>query len=124
MIALLLALTAGCQTTPPRAQHWVRTELYFGLSEEGHGISQAQWQSFLDRQVTPRFPDGLSVVDVAGQWKGESGQITREPSKLLILLHPPDGAIDKQIDELRAIYRRQFHQESVLRTDEPASVEF
>ena len=33
---------------------------------------------FLDDEVTPRFPDGLSVLDVAGQYRDPSGRIVRE----------------------------------------------
>ena len=32
------------------------------------GVSNAAWARFVDREITPRFPGGLSVVDAAGQW--------------------------------------------------------
>ncbi len=48
-------------------QSFLRTELYFGLSmQQADGrdaeISEQQWQAFLDTCVTPRFPDGLTVM--------------------------------------------------------------
>ncbi|PCO16625.1 hypothetical protein CQA18_26060, partial [Enterobacter hormaechei] len=33
-------------------------------------ISAAEWQTFVDSQVTPRFKDGLTVFDAKGQWLG------------------------------------------------------
>ena len=64
-------------TCPVGAQALIEDELFFGLSTPGGGtISEAQWQAFLRDEVTPRFPQGLSVVDAAGQWRGNDGSIT------------------------------------------------
>ncbi len=65
---------AGDAAHPGRTTGWVDTRLYFGLGPADHpdqGISEARWREFLDREVTPRFPDGLSVADVYGQWQGK-----------------------------------------------------
>ncbi len=49
--------------------------LWAGPADESKkGISEADWRDFLDREVTPRFPSGLSVVDVYGQWQGKNEQ--------------------------------------------------
>jgi hypothetical protein len=117
-------LLAGCQTVHPGREWWVCTELYFGLTRQGQVISEDQWRDFLDHQVTPRFPDGLSVLDMHGQWKDPGGAIVREPGKLLIILHPPGAEADRKIEALRSIYRRRFQQESVLRSDSAATVSF
>src|SRR5690606_25210715 len=76
-VCLLLAVLcgAGCATgLRTGASDWVRTELYFSLGEWTEGApdreAEAAWRGFLDREVTPRFPDGLTVVDVYGQWRG------------------------------------------------------
>ncbi len=50
--------------------------MYFGVGEEtGVGdrpqdqpISEERWRAFLDKEVTARFPDGLTVFDAYGQW--------------------------------------------------------
>jgi len=119
----MVLFLAGCQGDGGR-DRWVRTELYFGLSRQGRVISEAQWREFLDGQVTPRFADGLSVVEVRGQWKDQSGAIVREPGKLLILLHRPGAEVEEKIEAVRAIYRERFQQESVLRADSEARVRF
>src|SRR6267154_949032 len=60
-------------------------ELMFGRNIGGRlGVSEIAWSRFLAREVTPRFPDGLSVVDAASQWRDkERGRVVREPSKLV-----------------------------------------
>lgn len=32
-------------------------------------VSDEDWRAFLAAEVTPRFPDGLTVIDAAGQWR-------------------------------------------------------
>src|SRR5260370_23477088 len=49
-------------------------ELMFGRSIAGHlRVDAAAWSRFLAREITPRFPDGLTVLDAAGQWRGPGG---------------------------------------------------
>ena len=51
----------GDPAHPALARGWVDTKLYFGLGPLDHpeqGVSEADWRRFLDREVTPRFPDG------------------------------------------------------------------
>ena len=128
--ALLLAL-AGCAADhgrpipvvaqvacPADAERWTRTELYMGLSRpDGSIIGEADFQGFVDREVTPRFPDGLSVFAGAGQWRGADGMIVKEGSRVLVLLHPATPEVERNLDAVRAAYIEQFAQESVLRVD-------
>ncbi len=90
-----------------------RTELLFGAGT----VSNAQWHSFLNREITPRFPDGLTAIDGYGQWKRPDGKITAERSRILLLWHAPGAASDTKIDAIRAAYKKQFHQLSVMRVD-------
>ena len=125
LITLLLSLVlAGCASGP--AQHrWVRSEVFFGLSKpDGTRVIPAEWQGFMDDEVTPKFPTGLSVVDSAGQWRNARGLIDREPSKVLVLLHPPSAAVEKQIDEIRKSYCHRFEQEAVMKVTTLARVSF
>ena len=46
------------------AAGWLRSELYFAVATvdgADAGAAEQRWRDFLDREVTPRFPDGLSV---------------------------------------------------------------
>ncbi len=45
----------------------VQTALLQG-SEPAKDITM-KWQQFVDRDVTPRFRDGLTVFDAHGQWQ-------------------------------------------------------
>jgi hypothetical protein len=118
---------AGCAILAPEtgAEPWIRTELFFGMSRpDGGTISESEWEHFLDTEVTPRFPDGLTVLSAAGQWQGENNDIVEEPSKVLILLYPREAISEShtEIEEIRAAYEKAFQQESVLRADDDRPV--
>jgi len=105
---------------------WARTELFFGTSKpDGTAVSDDKFKRFLDVQVTPRFPDGLTLLTGSGQFKNSSGIIIQEKSKLLILLYPlTDTDASNRIEAIRAQYKQDFQQESVLRVDSRAGVSF
>jgi Protein of unknown function (DUF3574) len=100
-------------------------ELFFGRNIEDNGeVSNADWGQFVDAEVTPRFPDGLSVSDVFGQVRNQTGGFGREPSKavLLVLTGAPDEG--QKLDLVRNAYRARFHQESVLQVEQQACIGF
>lgn len=96
-----------------------RTELFFGAG----GVSRRNWADFVARVVTPRFPDGLTMLEGAGQWRGSKG-LMREPARLMIILHAPGHADDRAIDAIRSAFRSRFRQQSVLRVDDEACAAF
>ncbi len=112
-----------CDTLAPGtgAEAWVQTELYFGrgTDDTDSEITDEEWQDFLDTEVTPRVPAGLTVLDAYGQWQGSSGQVGSEDSTVLVILYPmdPTGATSELLQEIREAYKTEFDQESVLRTD-------
>ncbi len=103
---------------------FVRTELFFGLSRPGGRISQRQFDRFVDDKVTPRFPDGLTLLSGRGQFRLADGDIVEEGSKVLVLLHEGGASRSAAIDAIRADYVDQFDQQSVLRTDATSCVGF
>ncbi len=130
-----LTLLHACGTTktelPPgqRLQAFqditIKTELIFGLQRQnGDTIATADWKDFLDREITPRFKDGLTVIDAYGQYLGATGRMYKEPSRIVLLLHRPSDSLDAAIDTIRSVYKRQFQQESVLRISTPVGVSF
>jgi hypothetical protein len=90
-------------------------ELFFGRNiGDAPGVSDADWRAFVDQQVTPRFPDGLTVIDAAGQWRGPGGSVVREPSKvLLVVLSGAPGEREK-LAAIRAAYKAKFRQDAVM----------
>ncbi len=118
----------GDPAHPGQTQGWVDTRLYFGLGPADHpeqGVSEAAWREFLDKQVTPRFPDGLSVVDVYGQWQGKNRTAPeRLRSKMLIIDYPDTAENRAKIDAIRAAWKLQTGDQSVLRVTGPVDVSF
>lgn len=119
---------AGDAAHPGQAVGWVDTRLYFGLGPADHpeqGIGEARWREFLDREVTPRFPDGLSVLDVYGQWQGKTqAAAERLRSKVLVIDYPDNQQNRDQIEAIRAAWKRLTGDQSVLRVTQPADVSF
>ena len=77
----------NADTTCLSATAQLRTTLYFGLARPQGSVSELEWQMFLRDEVTARFPDGLTVWDADGQWRGPTGTIDHENSKELLLVH-------------------------------------
>ena len=118
----------GDAAHPAKTQGWVDTQLYFGLGPADapeKGVSEAAWRDFLDKEVTSRFPAGLSVVDVYGQWQGKN-QTTPERirSKMLIIDYPGTADNDRRIDAIRAAWKQKTGDQSVMKVTQPANVSF
>jgi hypothetical protein len=64
--------------------------------------------------VTPAFAEGFTVLDGYGQWRGTDGVIVREPSRVVVFLHPPLPELDDRVREILQRYRDDFRQEAVL----------
>lgn len=96
---------------------FIRTTLYFGLGQRLGWISAHQWRSFLRHEVTVRFPQGFTVLDAQGQWRGDNGVIMRERSKVLLIVHRDTAESWANIHALIALYRERYDQESVLQED-------
>jgi len=112
----------SCPTGESRAD---MVELVFGRNEgQRLAVSEDDWRRFIDEVVTPRFPDGLSVMDVQGQWRAPGGTLVREPSKIIYLVL--DGGPDDpaKIAHIRDNYKQRFHQKSVLLVSQTACVSF
>ena len=118
----------GDPAHPATASNWVDTRLYFGLGPAdvpGKGVPDAAWRDFLDKEVTPRFPSGLSVIDVYGQWQGKQQKSPeRIRTKLLIIDYPDTPENQAKIEAIRAAWKQQTGDQSVLRITDPADVSF
>jgi hypothetical protein len=121
-VFILLALVTGeaLAQAPALSCHGAQkprllAELMFGR-DIGHriGVSEKAWEHFVAREITPRFPDGLTVTDASGQWRDPaSGRIVREPSKLVTIVLPANADEEARLDAVVSAYKRQFHQQSV-----------
>lgn len=141
-LVFLTALLAGCSapSAPPGAvlqgdaahpaqtRNWVDTHLYFGLGladRSEQGVSEQAWRDFLDSEVSPRFPDGLSVIDVYGQWQGkQQTRPERLRSKVLIVDYADTPENRAKVEAIRAAWKQRTGDQSVLRVTQPAEVSF
>lgn len=119
------ALHADSPPCPTGMDRWIEYRLFFGRSQgTSEVVTDEAWRAFLAEEITPRFPDGLSVMDAAGQWRDASGAIVRERSKLVLILAQSGDSGMRRTDEIAQAYRQTFGQESVLRVVTPACVSF
>ncbi|ELR18597.1 uncharacterized protein ACA1_155540 [Acanthamoeba castellanii str. Neff] len=119
-----LALASECY------EYEVRVEVFFGLDVKCGGgglagvatqIADREFEAFLDREVTPRFPQGFSVMDVPlGQWYSPARRaITKERSKMMLLLMPDTRENDRKLRAIAHSYTTTFHQETVMISKSP-----
>jgi hypothetical protein len=101
-------------------------ELTFGRRIVGHiAVSETQWLQFIDNEITPRFPEGLTVYDASGQWRDPATKkIVRELSKVVLIVLPGNAEDLTRLSELTEIYKRRFKQQSVGMILRPACVSF
>jgi hypothetical protein len=99
-------------------------ELIFGRNiGQTLGVSEADFTRFLDEEVSPRFPEGLTVTDSQGRWL-YNGELFKEPGKRLnlILTGKPDDR--RKVAEIAQAYERRFRQDAVLSMIHPACISF
>ena len=119
--AALAALVAGCASAPtngcPKAGQRATAELIFGRSSEDPAhplVTEAEFSKFLNDEATPRFPDGLTVIDAQGRWRAPAGTAIHEPSEMVMIVLPGHPDDRQRLDALRDAYKRRYHQQSVL----------
>jgi len=128
--AALLILTTSCEMPPPSAVsapvcraplvQATMIELYFGRSMPNGGfVSDAQWNDFLKTSITPRFPEGLTVVDAYGQSGNRSGRPAPERAKLVLLGVRDAAAASANVEAVIADYKQRFNQLGVFRVERP-----
>ena len=120
MAALALALfLAGCATTaapdcPPGGRDRLVAELLFGRNVGGRvGVGEAAFRRFVDAEITPRFPGGLTITDSRGQYRHGDGRLVREPGKVVMIVLDEAARDLPRLAEIATAYRRRFAQESV-----------
>ncbi len=124
-LTLIACGDEGEEPCPEGSDRYAEYQLFFGRSTaDGGEVSDEAWSAFLADTVTPRFPDGLTVLDASGQWRDDSGTVERERSKVLWILAGPGEETLRLIDEISQEYERRFDQDSVLRIHGTACASF
>lgn len=127
VLGLILVLgLAGCMIVPkpacPAGQAQLRTAQLFLSARPPAKISDSDIRRFVDAEVTPRFPDGVTVVDGGGQWRGAENRLIREAAKVVLIVLPERGDPAGKVDAVRAAYKSRFKQDSVVILPPPACV--
>src|SRR5258708_18668971 len=86
----------GCATAPPppacpAGQEYRHTaQLFFGRNVgDKPGVSDADFRRFVDEELTPRFPDGLTVLDGGCPWRGAEKRPSRRAPPAAPFVLPP-----------------------------------
>jgi hypothetical protein len=133
-VICLIALSVAAAAQPAlqcagNQKPWMVAELLFGRGN----VSDFNWTRFVDAEITPRFPDGLTVYDARGQWRNpQTGTISRERSKVVMIAMPPDAGNEAKneaknetrLQEIIAAYKTRFKQQSVGLIIRPSCVSF
>ena len=111
------SLPASAETTTVEA---VQTTLYFGLrTGTGIDVSPAEWRGFLGETITPRFPNGLTVLDAYGQSSRivDGVPVGGQNTRVLIVVHPVSPEATEAIAEIKAAWRARFPGAGLFHTE-------
>lgn len=124
-VILMLGL-AGCASAPkagcPAGQSQMRTAQFFLGAKPPAKLNDRDLRRFVDREVTPRFPDGVTVLEGGGQWKGSDNRLMREAAKMVLIVMPDSGDGHARVEAVRTAYRAQFKHDPVVVVPPPACV--
>lgn len=123
-LGFLLGLAACASLPQSSLKDDLCDQLYFGLSRTSGMVSPEEWEKFVDEVIAPAFPKGYSIWQAEGQWENAGGQVEREPSEVLEIVHPPDPTFEKRIQAVIESYKGRFQQESVMRLQSHVQTDF
>ncbi len=131
VVASLAASLAGCGSTASDDKgegaepSWVQTELFFGRSIPAGGeVTEEAFQQFLEEVVTKEFPAGLTVCDAYGQQQDEGAPITKQKTKVVLLVHQKTESNEDAVERVIAAYRQRFGKPQVMHTEQAVEPEF
>ena len=103
--------STGCSGSQKMSQV---AQLFFGRGlKDGAELTEADWSGFVAHELTPRFPNGFTIIDSVGQWLNSQGVVTHQTSKLVEIALPGGSDDAAKLDAVVDAYKFQFHQESV-----------
>jgi hypothetical protein len=134
-LLLLAACARPAQTAVPHgspgpscgagADSSVRHLLYFGRNVPGGGVvADSALQAFLAEEVAQRFPDGFTVWEATGHWRGASGVGETERTTIMMVLQPASSDADSLVAAVAHSYKVRFLQEAVLHERAPVCSRF
>jgi Protein of unknown function (DUF3574) len=129
-VVLLPLLTCGCSVLPqgcaPPARAMISAEILFGRDIGNRiAVSESDFAAFTAAEITPRFPDGLTIIDTRGQWRDPArNRIVLEPGKLVKMIFDDQPQKRAALEAIVSAYKNKFHQQAVLTTLHSSCVTF
>jgi hypothetical protein len=125
----LTGLRADDPTPAPKTvaptKVWIKSEIYFGRNlPDGRTVTEAEWKAFLDNQITPLFPKGLTVLEAYGQMEVGQHKIEKQATFVLLIVHPDDPAQEARLAELVKLYRETFGKVGIMRLNSVVTPQF
>jgi hypothetical protein len=119
-------MAADAMTCSRSQEPRVLVQLLFGRGKgDGSSVTQEDWGVFVAQEITPRFPDGFTVIDSKGQWLNpQQGAIVKEDSKVVEIVLPGANYDADKVDAVIDAYKRQFRMQSVGLIVQTACVRF
>ncbi|WP_234831284.1 DUF3574 domain-containing protein [Rhodopseudomonas palustris] len=131
ILCAVATMLAGCASLSapvcsPPAQPMLTAELAFGRNiGDRPGVSDAEFKRFATEEITPRFPDGFTVLDGTGQWHDpKRHRVVREKAKLVMIVFAENPAKRAALSDIAEVYKQRFSQQSVLVAVRPSCVSF
>jgi hypothetical protein len=115
--AALAAGLAACAVEPsrpdcPAGQGRLRTAQLFLGQDGASPEAKLALRRFIDEELTPRFPDGLTVLDGGAQWQGPENRLIRESAKVVVIVLPRRRDAVRRLHAARAAYKARFHRDA------------
>jgi Protein of unknown function (DUF3574) len=99
-------------------------QLLFGRNiGDRFGVSESAWSRFVDGEIVPRFPDGMTVFDATGRYR-LGNRVARERSKIVEIALPGTPEDMARLNEIVEAYKTRFKQKLVGLIVRPACVSF
>ena len=121
LILLSPLVLAACSVQ----QKAVQTELHFGLSTlDGGMVSDSAWEHYSEDCLGKVFVNGFTILKGTGKWLNTATRLVEgEPTVMVIAANKKSRRLSRQIDSAIMVYKRTFHQQSVLRVDKKITMQ-
>ena len=107
----------------PAGQEQLRTaQLFLGRKAPGLAIKSADLQAFIDKEIGPRFPEGVTVLEGGSRWQGADNMLIRDAAKVVMIVLPARGDSGGRLHAVQTAYRARFSQDTMLVVTPPSCV--
>lgn len=109
-IFLVLAWSTAAFAASRTTENVIVYRLHFGMGIGSQAVSPDVMRSFIAKEVTPRFPVGLTVFMARGQWASPDDGLVRESTAVVDVQceEKDDAACKTKISEISDMYVKRF----------------